>query len=170
MNREETLSLLESILETQAKKGERRSEILLKSPKSAGPHTWYMFLPSAFDDIIDIKLTEKKVNKKPVNVWTQGTSFCFTQGHTIYDTPKAYSDEWAESLKHINLCVQVTGGISAIPGKRRISGHVEFDILKPTSHRDKLVVHGHMSMSQDDFVRFLIGGPSEEMKTIIRNE
>jgi hypothetical protein len=49
-------------------------------------------------------------------------------------------------------------------GTGRFSGQVTFAILTPNKERTKIVERGEHAMSQDDFVRFLILGPLEELK------
>jgi hypothetical protein len=125
-----------------------------------------MFVPSCFNDALDIKQTDRVVNKKKTLVWTQGSSFHFNTGDTIYDTPDAYK-VWSEALKTIGVCVQIKTGSSAGPtegGSGRFAGSVTFAILTPNKNRTKIVERGEHSMSQDDFVRFLISGPPEELK------
>lgn len=51
--------------------------------------------------------------------------------------------------------------------KVRFSGSVTFSILTPNKDRSKIVERAEHTMSQDDFVRFLIAGPVEGLKTEI---
>jgi len=159
------LSILDQLIRERRPKQTRLTD-LLRDPVGGTAEGWYMCVPSCFNDALDIKQTERVENKKKVLVWTQGSIFSFKSGDTVYDTPDAYK-VWSEALKTIGLCVQVkTGaGAAAIEGKTGgFPGSVTFLILTPNKSRSKLVERGLHSMSQDDFVRFLISGPSEEMK------
>ena len=125
-----------------------------------------MCVPQFFNDALDIKQTERVKNKKKTLVWTQGSSFSFKIGDTLYDTPNAYR-VWSEALKSINLCIQVktTSSAGSTEGDSgRFPGSVTFTILTPNKDRSKIVERGEHIMTQDDFVRFLISGPPEELK------
>lgn len=157
------LSILDHVILEKPTR-EKRLLDLLKNPSAETTSGWYMCVPSCFNDALDIKMTERVVNKKKTLVWTQGSSFYFKIGDIIYDTPDAYK-VWSEALKTTRLCVQVKNGISAGPignTTSRFSGSVTFAILTPNKDRSGIVERGEHSMSQDDFVRFLIAGPFDE--------
>ncbi len=159
------IAILEHIIrETPTE--ENRLTDLLKDPSAETADGWYMCVRKCLNAALDIKQTERIVNKKKTLVWTQGSSFHFKTGDTIYDTPDAYQ-VWSEALKTIGLCVQIKTGTSAGPtvgSTGRFPGSVTFSILTPTKDRSKVVDRGEHSMSQDDFLRFLISGPPEELK------
>jgi hypothetical protein len=160
------VSVLDQVIREKPTRDNRLTD-LLKDPSAETAEGWYMCVPSCFNDALDIKQTERVVNKKKKTlVWTQGSSFHFNTGDTIYDTPDAYK-VWSEALKTIGVSVQVKTGASAGPtegGIGRFAGSVTFAILTPNKDRSKVVERGEYSMSQDDFVRFLIAGPPEELK------
>ena len=166
--RNRALSILEHVVREKPTRENRLTD-LLKDPFAETTEGWYMCVPSCFNDALDVKQTERIENKKKTLVWTQGPSFCFKTGDTIYDTSNTYQ-VWAEALKTIGLCVQVKTGAGAGPtegGTGRFVGSVTFAILTPNKDRSKIVERGEHSMSQDDFVRFLISGPSEELRNKI---
>ena len=124
----------------------------------------------AFNEALDIKQTERVEDSKKGPVWTQGSTFSFKEGDTLYDTADAYK-VWSEALKDINLCVQINLASSAQPFQGevgRFSGSVSFSILAPDKDRSKMVECAEHTMSQDDFVRFLIVGPHDDLKNKIR--
>jgi len=130
-----------------------------------------MCVPSCFNEALDIKQTERILHKKKTIVWTQGSWFSFKQGDTVYDTAEAYK-VWSEALKSIGLCVKVKMAHSAVPSagaSERFPGSVTFSILSPNKARNKLVERAEHTMSQDDFVRFLIAGPYDELKAKIKS-
>lgn len=160
-----SISVLDQVIREKPTKENRLTE-LLKDPSAEAPEGWYMCVPSCFNDALDIRLTSRSVNKQKLLVWTQGSSFYFNAGDTIYDTADAYK-VWSEALKSIGICVQVKVGLSAglnEGGTGRYGGSVTFAILTPNKDRSKIVECCQHSMSQDDFVRFLISGPTDELK------
>ena len=149
---------------------EKRLTELMKDPQKEHTNEWYMNLPICFNEALDIKRTERKINKIKQLVWTQGSRFSFDIGDTIYDTSYAYIGEWLEALKHIKLCVQVNEAINATPADKtheRMSGMVNFDIFIPNKQKLKLIKIGKHTLTQDEFVRFLISGPEKDLKEAI---
>jgi hypothetical protein len=84
------------------------------------PNHWKMHVPSYFRDCLDIKLTEYKRNKKTFKNWTQGTKFCFTEGHTVFDSAKVNSASWSEALPYINLAYDILDASPAIPSQVKL--------------------------------------------------
>ena len=164
---QQALNLLEHILREKSTRAKRLTD-LLKDPNDNEKFAegWHMCVPPCFNDALDIKQTERMQNKITTLAWTQGTSFSFKAGDMLYDTPDAY-DTWSEALKHIGLGVQVDAAFSAGPSEDisgRFPGRVTFSIFTPNEDRSKIVRRAVHTMSQDDFVKFLILGPSEELK------
>ena len=160
------IDLLERIIAQKPSRENRLTE-LLRDPLAEFAEGWYMCVPACFIEALDIKQTERMINKKKTIVWTQGSSFSFKDGDVIYDTPEAYKC-WTEAIKRINLCIQIDAAISAGPvrdGRNgRFSGSVTFSILLPDEGRNQVIRHGSRTMSQDEFVKFLIIGPPEDLK------
>ena len=160
-----SISVLDQVIREKPTRENRLTD-LLKDPFAETEEGWYMCVPPCFNDALDIKQTDRVVNKEKTLVWTQGSSFHFNTGDTIYNTPDAYK-VWADALQTINLCVQIKTGSSAGSTESatgRFAGSLTFSILTPNKDRSSIVERGEHSMSQDDFVRFLIEGPPEELK------
>lgn len=161
----EALGILKRVTDQKSNKEIRLTD-LLKDPYAETAEGWFMCVPPFFNDALDLKQTERVKKKEKILVWTQGSSFSFGIGDVLYDTPNA-NKVWSEAIKSLNLCVQVETASSAGPIEgeaRRFAGSVTFRILTPNKDRSKLIERGKHTMSQDDFVRFLIAGPPEELK------
>lgn len=147
------------VLETicnQKSAHDRRSNVLLKDPAAEPPEGWYMEVHRAFDDALDIRLTEKSEVKKKRLVWTQGSAFDFKAGDVVY----------ARDDRDGIHCVQVQTAIPAgwIKGEgRRSAGYVFFDVFRPLFTR-----RFGCAMTQDQFVRFLIVGPEGDFENRLR--
>ena len=165
--REHAAALLTELLSLadKGKKKFKRLETLLKEAASSAPSDWFMHVPKCFDESLDIQLTERKIKRESFMVWTQGVNFSFDEGDMFYDASEGY-ERWSTALKHVNLAVQVNTGISAqtLDDGGRLTGNVRFSILVPAADRSCLAKAGDHSMSQDDFVRFLISGPTGVLK------
>jgi hypothetical protein len=51
---------------------------------SLNNEAWAFAVPYAFRDSLDIKFEERKSNKNPYMIWTQGPNISFKEGDTIY--------------------------------------------------------------------------------------
>ena len=147
---------------------EYRTEELLRDPIEPS-HDWFMYVDSRFNDALGIALTSKVTSDVKTDVWTQGSTFCFSAGDKLYDTPSAYGPWEPSKIKRcfsITLATPVATGIRESGDGRirpRSSGYVEFDILVPNATGCALEKIGQRSMSQDQFVRLLIGGPWQDL-------
>ncbi|MDD5451758.1 MAG: hypothetical protein PHT49_07700 [Desulfovibrionales bacterium] len=160
---QEALDILQRLTEDASIRRQKRLTQLLKPAEAEYAEGWFMCVPKCFNDSLDIRLTERIVDGHLALVWTQGSAFSFSEGDILYDTRNAYK-VWSEALKSISLGVQVRQALAAgaaSEGNGRSPGSVTFEILKPDKRRSKLVGNGYYTLSQDDFVRFLIAGPSE---------
>lgn len=153
---------------TQKKGRTKRLTDLLKAPEADDTPDWFMCLPSCFNDALDLRQTTLEGNTQ----WTQGSAFSFKTGDTLYDTPQAYH-QWKEALRHIKIGVQVHSATDAVPEKRskekgllapRYAGSVRISISLPTPNGSALAPIGQFELTQDDFVRFLIAGPTEQLR------
>ncbi|RPJ73337.1 MAG: hypothetical protein EHM20_12405 [Alphaproteobacteria bacterium] len=163
-----TISILDDLIRAKSKK-KNRSMTLLKAPDAKVSNGWYMYVPPCFNESLDIRRTERVIAKKKELVWTQGSWFSFKRGDTLYDTPKAYQ-VWSEALKYIGLCLQIKAASNVEifkDNRERFSGSVTFLILIPDKNRIKIIERNEHTMSQDDFVRFLIAGPIGDLKAKI---
>jgi len=157
--KQKALSVLEQVTRASGQKEDRLTETL-RDPESDGTPGWFMHVPGCFNDALGIRQTPRKADGKTVTVWTQGAGFAFKAGDIIYDTARAY-DEWAQAMRHIRLCVQVTRVADATGSQAsvvRSPGTVVFDVLVPNADRTRLVHSTSQALTQDAFVRFLISG------------
>jgi hypothetical protein len=164
----QTLTILDELIREKSTR-EKRGTDLLKDPTAETTDGWYMCVPSCFNESLDIKRTVRVKGKKKDLVWTQGSWFSFKRGDTVYDTPEAYK-VWSDALKHIGLCVQIktASNVGLSQGNsERFSGSVTFSIMTPDKNRSQILDRDEHTMSQDDFVRFLIAGPVGDLKTKI---
>ena len=160
---------------------EKRQTKTLKHPeRSITDHDdWFMYVPSFFNDCLDIAKTDRveitgrktldkktckmKDEKETKKVWTQGSRFAFHRGCTLYDTPKAYR-KWEDAINEIKYCVSILSATEAQPAmgeQERIPGIVEFSIFSPSTQSQGLEKIGDFTLTQDEFIRFLIEGNSE---------
>lgn len=160
---------------------EKRHTECLKNPERIHKEKdeWFIYVPSCFNDCLDIAKTDRIVKtgqkkqdketgkmrdeKKTKKVWTQGSRFAFHRGCTLYDTPKAYH-RWDDAINEIKYCVSINSGESAQPAmneKGRIPGTVKFSILSPCSPKMSIEEIGTYTLTQDEFISFLINGNSE---------
>jgi hypothetical protein len=139
----------------------RRTNLLLRDAKDASSAGWYMHVPLSFNDALDIKFESSGPNEG----WTQSGCFAFKQADTLYDTDKAYQ-RWSDALPEIGMAVVITAASAAGmgAGKTRYSGAISFQVRLPTIDRTRLIEAFDWRMSQDDFVRFLIAGPSGDFE------
>lgn len=169
---------------TSSSRVTRRSKSLLKDPKTGSPEFWFMHVPVSFNDALDIKYESSGPNQG----WTQAGCFSFKKSDTLYDTDKAYQT-WSEALQAIGMSIVVTAASPAGVGeaetengviktdakgkpmpKPRFSGSVDFRVLLPSIDRSKLEDICEWKMTQDDFVKFIIQGPSGEFKNLLETE
>ena len=120
---------------------------------------WGFAVGEFFRDELDIKYTERKEEKKSVWRWTQGRCFSFKEGHTIYDSPKGYS-EWSEALREMKIMCKVVKGVPAGYDETQEfhPGSVTFTLSKPNSEKTTIDRIGQYSLSQEEFVNFLKSG------------
>lgn len=166
---QQALKLLEHIIREKPTRENRHTD-LLRDPSAEFAQGWFMCVPTCFNDALDIKQTERVQNKNKTITWTQGSSFSFKVGDMLYDTPGAYTN-WSEALTQIGLGVQVDTASNAGPSEEntgRVSGRVTFSIFTPNEDRTKIVRRAVHTLSQDNFVRFLISGPTEEIKQLLK--
>jgi len=126
---------------------------------------WHFAVGEFFKNELDIKLTERVEKAKKVLRWTQGPFYCFAEGHTVYDTPKAYL-QWSEALKHINLFCQVQRAVPNTLNDKtgRISGSVSFTLYRINQEKTGIENIGFYHLSQNDFVDFLKTGQFDKEK------
>lgn len=171
-SRNESLELLQGLIAQKARQHRRTK--CLKNPERIhrDKDEWFIYVPSCFNDCLDIAKTDRvetkghldektqkmTSEKKTKKVWTQGSRFAFHRGCTLYDTPKAYRS-WGDAIKEIKYCISIHYGESVkLTKKKRESGNVKFAVLIPSSRTASLEEIGTFELTQDKFVMFLIVG------------
>lgn len=149
---------------------DKRLTRLLRDPLQAFSEGWHMCVPRAFNDALDIRQTDRMIDKKKHLLWTQGSTFSFSQGDTLYDTQRAY-EVWSTALQHIKLGIQVERAISSniSDDGSRFPGSITVLILTPNKSRTQLQQRGQVTISQDQFVDFLISGPKGAFHEKVQN-
>jgi len=103
--------------------------------------------------------------------WTQGSTFNFTRGDTLYDSTFAYQGDWNAVLTKFRNCIEVIEASPAVPGRLPPKGPAKSDQSRsryPGKLSFKLYIHnvdeqrisacGIYTVSQDEFIRLLISG------------
>lgn len=123
----------------------------------------------------DWKFIVRPCNYEALNIKqgikTQGKLYNFQCGYTFYDTQKAYEGQWRDSLRKIELCLQIdtatpSNALSYVKyeGARYerhnqlIYGLVEFTVYKPNEARTRLEKYQSYECRQDEFVALLKTG------------
>ena len=141
---------------------DKREGNCLKNPERSNEDKdeWFIYVPSCFNDCLDIAKTDRVVKKEKRKEWTQGSRFAFLRGCTLYDTPRAYH-RWGDVIKEIKYCICIEDGESvklATKEDERKPGKVKFAVLTPSSRTAILEGIGTFELTQDEFVKFLIEG------------
>lgn len=141
------ISLFKSIYQSS-----RRTDSILISRQA--PTAWYFHVPPAFADALDSVVTTRANFGRHEYGESQGCLFSFSRGDCIWDSPQYPT--WGERLEHTTVGVQVKSAspATAIP---RSPGNIVFDVNLIESKAVKKI--GTLSMTQDEFVLFLIVGP-----------
>lgn len=121
-------------------------------------------MPPCFNAALDIRRTVRAESSE--TVWTQGANFAFAASDTIYDTSDGYKT-WSDALQCFKFCITISeatavGTPATTTG--RYPGLVIFVLSKPNESRTGLTKIGTYTMSQDEFVHFLIVGSAEDIQ------
>jgi len=81
---------------------------------------WDTAVGECFRDALDIRYTNRIVAGQQTSAWTQGGTFSFSTGDTIYNTTDAY-DQWDSALKSIDFAYQVLQGTPSRSRRESIS-------------------------------------------------
>ena len=129
-----------------------------------------MHVPICFNAALDIILTDRFKNKIKYQAWTQGSLFSFKEGDTLYDTPDAYKP-WNEALKNIKVCIKINKAADVIifENEKRFPGSVTFTVYIPNENRTKIIERSQHTLTQDQFVEFLITGEYQQNKGVKMN-
>lgn len=123
-----------------------------------------MYVPSCFNEALDIKYN----CGAPNSGWTQSGCFAFKSADTIYDTRDAYS-VWGDAIRSIKIAVVVRSASPAGVGDdgARYQGQVCFTVLLPSRDRSTLEERFEHTLTQDEFIEFLIAGPTGEFGVLL---
>lgn len=117
----------------------------------------------AHAEALGITLGTRVENKTHLALWTQSTAFNFRTGYTIHSYGVEHFDKmWGEQVPHNPVSLQIIDAKPAQPGgkgSKRESGLVTFRMHR---REDGYAAGETRTMSQDDFVRFLITGSEGE--------
>jgi len=80
----------------------RRRENLIATFVDGAACGWKFYVPEAFKEALDIKLSTLVTFMQPYEAWTQGHNYAFQEGDSIYSHP--YQD-WKEFLQQENAIV-----------------------------------------------------------------
>ena len=122
-----------------------RGICLLRPRDASSTPEWFMHLPACFDAALDMQLLERRKNKVPFLIWTQGNNFGFSQGDIIYRNP--FTGSGNAPLLQIDSASSAGLGESG----KRSPGHVRFTWHFTGDDTTR-------EMTQDEFVRLLISG------------
>jgi hypothetical protein len=144
-----------------------RSLALIASFCNGFADGWYFCIPSFFREALDIKQTIRIIEGKKSLEWTQGASFNFSLGDTLYNHSYCYCKDFEECppIGHPHICLSVETAFPSVPlpkGKGRNCGIVNFKILVKGSRNVSWQYAGFESLSQDNFIKYLIEGPQKE--------
>lgn len=145
----------------------RRTIRLIATFENGYAKGWAFAVKPCFRDQLDIRLTERIIDKKPQRAWTQGRNFCFSVGDTIYSTPFAYEDWDAAIIRGGFRYVKIIDAKPAEnPDAEDGGGFVKFGLHK-VNCRNKHSLFGTFTMPQHAFVKFLRRGVLEELEVDI---
>jgi len=179
--------MMEKINDLVCRKVER-SELLIAKFINGYASGWEFAVKEVFKDSLDIKKTNKTINKKTFQVYTQGIVYNFERGDVFHNNKLAY-ENWNDFINGKNpITLQVQfGGSSGYKTKniktiltspieikdnsktKEISnlkiteqsldkGFLEVLILKPNNKKDKMVEYRTIEISVVDFVILLQSG------------
>jgi hypothetical protein len=158
-----SLQILDKLVKPEAQRQRRLTDLL--RPPDVAAVDWFMFVPTCFNAALDIQQTVRVIEKQETLQWTQGSTFSFSVGDIIYNTPKAY-EKWSEALKHIRFCIHVIDATPVAPASasaQRKPGRLAFDLLIPNEAGISLMRSSKHDMTQDEFIRLLIAGTSAQL-------
>ena len=186
-SKDETIELLNKLITQKRSKKtgkypikEKRYKELLKNPVlNSIDEKWFIYVPSCFNDCLDIAKTDRsfktgrkfkddktgkiKDETEIKKEWTQGSRFAFHRGCILYDTPNAYQ-KWSYAINEIKYCISIHSGENAKPAmdnEERKTGKVIFSIYSPYPMSTNLEKIGEFTLTQDEFVKFLVIGNSD---------
>jgi len=155
-----SIDILKKLIKQETKKGFKRSTQLLADFSNGYAEGWYFCVPKFFYDPLDIKFTYQKKKK----LWTQGSAFNFSTGDIIWNHAHHYCEKFVSNFIKPKIGIQVQSSTPCLPqtkNRLRNSGKVNFTIFSERNYPDSKSIWriaGQYSLSQDEFIEFLIKG------------
>jgi len=145
----------------------KRQNSLLREPLHYAKD-WFFCVPQYFNDALDIALFSIEGEHR----WSQGSTFSFSAGDSIYDIPFEAGRPWSEDLKTLNICLEIEKAspvdvLGEGDDAYRFPGSVECTVFTPDENRQSIVARGQVTMTQDEFVRMLITGANEKISPFL---
>jgi hypothetical protein len=168
---QESIDILKRLLKgNKGNKFIRRTE-LLADFSSGYAKDWYFCISKFFYEALDIKFTKRIKQNKTIKIWTQGSTFKFSVGDMIWNHAYPYCENFISEAIRSKIGIQVQSSKPCLPKtnnrKERSSGAVNFIILTENLNQDSKAfwkIVGNYSLSQDDFVKFLITGYCQSLE------
>lgn len=166
---EKFITFLKKLIEKhQIRINSDREEELLADFSKGYAEGWYFCVPIFFYEPLDIRFTYREKEKK--KVWTQGATFKFSTGDVIWNHAYPYCENFASDGIKPKIGVQVQSSAPCLPKTKdrseRNPGKVNFTIFTESIDTDSKIkwrISGHYSLTQDDFIEFLIKGYSQSI-------
>jgi hypothetical protein len=160
-----SIIILERLINQEITKGFKRSTELLANFSNGYAEDWYFCVPIFFYDALDIQFTYQKKMK----LWTQGSAFNFSTGDVLWNNAHHYCENFVSYSIKPKIGVQVQSSSACLPqtkNRLRNSGKVNFTIFaerNDLNSKSLWKIAGQYSLSQDDFIEFLIKGYSQSL-------
>ena len=164
---QKSIDILETLLRQDKGKKFKRHTELLADFSDGYAKDWYFCVPKFFYEALDIKFTERKEKNKTLKLWTQGSTFKFSNGDTIWNHAYPYCENFVSEIIRLKIGVQVQSSVPCLPktkDRSRNSGKVNFTIITESYDLNSKIIWkiaGNYTLSQDEFVELLIKGPSQ---------
>lgn len=101
-----------------------RSPVLIAKFKNGFASDFFFEIPESFKDSLDIKWTEKTVDKNKRLILTQGSNYNFQKGEVIYDKKEVYQLTWGDALNTLRYFIKV---INSSPAKDTLQKTIIID-------------------------------------------
>ncbi|MGA7579567.1 MAG: hypothetical protein ACLQUW_09345 [Desulfobaccales bacterium] len=162
---QKSIYILDKLIKQKRAKRIKRSIELLADFSNGYAEGWYFCVPIFFYDALDIKFTFQNKMK----LWTQGSTFNFSTGDMIWNHAYPYCENFVSDVKKNRIGVQVQSSAPCLPqtkNRLRNSGKVNFTIFTKRNEDYSIFIWkraGNYSLSQDEFIEFLIKGYSQSL-------
>ena len=165
-----------------------RSELLIAKFIDGYASGWEFAVKEVFKDSLDIKKTDKTINKKTFKIYTQGIVYKFEEGDLFHNNKSGYKN-WNDFINGKNpISLQVQFGSSSGYQTKNIKtvitspleikdnskvkvidnlkiteqvlnkGNLQVLVLKPNNKKNKMIEYKTIDISVVDFVTLLQNG------------